>query len=114
MKLQLSVFAEGLSGFGGNLFAVVAQIHSETNKKPTPIGKTEVIKNTAEPDWTKVFILEDFELGKPMYILITIRDKNAQSNLGANKGVGSAKFEIGSILGSPGSMLGKQLKTGGM
>ena len=107
MKLQLSIFAQDLEG-GSDPYAVVAYIYPEENMKPTTIGKTEVIKNAKDPDFTKIFILEEFELGKPMHILVTIRDE------GSNKSMGCTIFEVGSILGRKGGSLGKELKNGGV
>jgi hypothetical protein len=106
MKLQLSLFAKDLRG-RSDPYAVVAYIFPEENTKPTTIGKTEVMKNSRDPDFTKIFILEEFELGKPMHILVTIRDE------GTNKSLGCTIFEVGSILGRKGGILGKEFKTGG-
>ena len=107
MKLQLSIFAQDLQG-GSDPYAVVAYIYPEENMKPTTIGKTEVIKDAKDPDFTKIFILEEFELGKPMHILVTIRDE------GSNKSMGCTIFEVGSILGRKGGSLGKEFKNGGV
>jgi hypothetical protein len=114
MKLQLSIFAQDLKG-GSDPYAVVAYIYPEENKKPKTIGKTEVIQNAKDPDFTKIFILDEFELGKPitfelgkpMHILVTIRDE------GTNRSMGCTIFEVGSILGRKGGVLGKEVKTGG-
>jgi hypothetical protein len=106
MKLQLSISAQDLKG-GSDPYAVVAYIYPEENSKPTTIGKTEVIKNAKDPDFTKMFILEEFELGKPMHVLVTIRDE------GTHKSLGCTIFEVGSILGRKGGILGKEFKTGG-
>jgi hypothetical protein len=115
MKLQLSIWAEDLpntSNFGGkpDPFAVVTVLHKEVGVKPTLLGKTEVIPNTNSPDWTKILVLEDFELGKPTHLVVSIYDLNKR----ANTPMGSTVFEVGSILGAKGSILGKELKTGGV
>ncbi len=99
MKLQLSIFAQDLKG-GSDPYAVVAYIYPAENMRPTTIGKIEAIKDAKDPDFTKIFILEDFELGKPMHILVTIRDE------GSNKSMGCTIFEVGSILGQKGGSLG--------
>jgi hypothetical protein len=113
MKLQLSIWAEDLpntSTFGKpDPFAVVTVLHKEVGVKPTLLGKTEVIPNTNSPDWTKILVLEDFELGKPTHLVISIYDLNKR----ANTPMGSTVFEVGSVLGAKGSILGKELKTGG-
>ena len=106
MNLQLSVFAKDLPE-GCHPFAVIAQVHSD-DSPPTVIGKTEVLKNKTDPDWTKIFILEEYQLGKPMHILITLQDQKA------NESLGSAMFEAGAVLGAKGGILGKQIKSGGM
>jgi hypothetical protein len=109
MKLQLSVFAQDLVGDEAcNPFAVVAEVHSEEGKDPTVIGKTEVLKNTKSPDWTKIFIIDKFNLGRPMHVLVTIQDELS------NKSLGSAMFEVGSVLGTKGGVVGKEIKSGGM
>jgi hypothetical protein len=110
MKLQLSVFAQDLKAAGGcNPFAVVAQAHPELDKEPTVIGKTEVLRNTKDPDWTQIFILNDFQLGKPMHIIVTIHDESSN-----NESLGSAMFEVGAVLGTKGGISGKEVKSGGM
>jgi hypothetical protein len=113
MKLQLSIWAEDLpspSSFGKpDPFAVVTVLHKEVGVKPTVLGKTEVIPNTNSPDWTKILVLEDFELGKPTHLVSSIYDFNKRSNTP----MGSTFFEVGSVLGAKGSILGKELKTGG-
>jgi len=109
MKLQLSVFAKDLKVEGGcNPFAVVAQVHPEPDKQPTVIGKTEVLKNKKDPDWTKIFILDNYQLGKTMHVIITIHDESS------NESLGSAMFEVGTVLGTKGSILGKEIKSGGL
>jgi hypothetical protein len=114
MKLQLSIWAEDLpstSSFGKpDPFAVVTVLHKEVGVKPTLLGKTEVIPNTNSPDWTKILVLEDFELGKPTHLVVSIYDLNKRSNTP----MGSTVFEVGSVLGAKGSILGKELKTGGV
>jgi hypothetical protein len=109
MKLALSIFAKDLkSSRKADPFAVVTHVHPEPGKKPTVIGKTETLNDTRDPDWTKLFILENYELGKPMNIVITIHDENSENNLG------SAMFEVGAILGANGCILGKELQSGGV
>lgn len=112
MKLQLTVFATDLEAFSEDTpcspFAVVAQAHGEPKKKPTVLGKSETLKNTRSPDFTKIFIIHDFQLGKAMHILVTIHDSNS-----ANKSLGSAMFDVGAVLGTKGGVYGKQVKSGG-
>lgn len=92
-------------------FAVVTVLHKEAGVVPTLLGKTEVIPNTNSPDWTKILVLEDFELGKPTHLVVSIYDSNKRAK---NSPMGSTVFEVGSVLGAKGSILGKELKTGGV
>ena len=106
MKLVLSVYAKDLKKC--DPFAVLAHIHNDPNEKPTTLGKTEVVKSASDPDWTKIFLIEDYTLGEPFHLLVSIRDAaNDNENLGA------CMLEVGSILGAKGSIVGKELKTGG-
>lgn len=107
------VFAQDLKGVSDesvcNPFAVVALAYSDSDKKPIVLGKTETLRNTLDPDFTKIFTLNDFELGKPVHILVTLHDaKNG------NQSLGSAMFDVGAVLGTKGGVLGKQLKSGGI
>merc|ERR1739844_319447 len=90
-------------------FAVVTLLPNSRESKPTIVGKTEVIKNTLQPDWTKTFFL-DYELGTPVSVLIKIFDEVRK---GENIEMGSAVFELGSVLGAKGNTKGKELKRGG-
>jgi hypothetical protein len=115
MRLQLSIWAEDLpnaSSFGGkpDPFAVVTVLHKEVGVKPTLLGKTEVIPNTNSPDWTKILVLEDFELGKPTHMVVSIYDGSKK----ANTPMGTTVFEVGSVLGAKGNIIAKELKTGGI
>lgn len=112
MKLQLTIFAQDLSGFeeegegaGCNPFAVVAS--GDPGEKPKLVGKTEVLKNTLDPDFTKIFVL-DYDLGQKTSILVTLHDANH-----SNRKIDAAVFDVGTVLGTKGGVLGKQLKSGG-
>jgi hypothetical protein len=89
-------------------FCVVTKL-AEGASRPVVLGKTEVIKNTLSPDWTKVFVF-DFELGHPVHIAISVYDEVRK---GSNKAMGSAKFELGGILGAMGNVKAKKMKRGG-
>lgn len=114
MRLQLSLSAQDLpntSLVGGvpDPFAVVTLVKSSSNSsnngsKPILLGQTEVLQNTRDPDWTKLFYVEDFELGTPTNLIVSIYTEKDKKSLG------SLLFEVGAILGAPGSRLGKQLK----
>mmetsp|Transcript_25935 Transcript_25935/g.31380 ORF Transcript_25935/g.31380 Transcript_25935/m.31380 type:complete len:572 (+) Transcript_25935:136-1851(+) len=115
MKVQLSFFARQLPNVAGAFkgtsdpYAVVTQLSTENGKKPTVLGKTEVIKNTLNPSWTKAFIL-DFELGKPININVSVFDEVRK---GDNKDMGSAMFEVGAVLGSKGNTMAKKTRKKG-
>ena len=89
-------------------FCVVTKL-AEGASQPVVLGKTEVIKNTLSPDWTKVFVF-NYELGHPVYIAISVYDEVRK---GSNKAMGSAKFELGGILGAKGNVKAKKMKGGG-
>ena len=82
---------------------------AEGASQPVVLGKTEVIKNSLSPDWTKVFVF-DYELGHPVHIAISVYDEVRK---GTNKAMGSAKFELGGILGAKGNVKAKKMKGGG-
>merc|ERR1712038_1614937 len=114
-RIQVSIRATKLSNVAGAFkgtsdpFAVVTLLPKDRESKPRILGKTEVIKNSLEPDWTKTFFL-DYELGTPVSVLIKIFDEVRK---GDNIEMGSAVFEMGAILGSKGNTKAKQLKRGG-
>lgn len=115
MKLQLSIYARKLSNAAGAFkgtsdpFAVVTKIAAEGGGQPEVLGKTEVIKNTLNPDWTKTFIF-DYELGTPIKCAVQVFDEVRKKD---NKGMGSAVFDIGALLGAKGNTLAKKLKKSG-
>lgn len=114
MHLQLSIWAEDLpsvSTFGTpSPFAVVTVLHKEEGVKPTILGKTEVIDKTNSPDWTKILLLQDFELGKQTHLVVSIYD----ATNGKNHPMGSTILEVGSVLGAKGHIVAKELKAGGI
>lgn len=52
----------------------------------------------------------DYELGHPVHIAISVYDEVRK---GTNKAMGSAKFELGGILGAKGNVKAKKMKGGG-
>lgn len=115
MKVQISFNAKKLKNVAGAFkgtsdpYAVVTLMTTEHGKKPTVLGKTEVIKNSLNPSWIKFFIL-DFELGAPIHITVSIFDEIRKSE---NKSMGSAMFEVGKVLGSKGNVMAKKIRGGG-
>lgn len=114
MKLNVSLKATKLKNVAGAFkgksdpFAVVTLLANNREAKPRILGKTEVIKNSLDPDWVTTFTI-DYELGKPVNILVKIFDEVSK---GENKSMGSAVFDIGAILGSKGSTKAKRMKDG--
>ena len=81
MKVKLSISARNLSNVAGrgkgvsDPFAVVTKL-AEFGNNPECMGRTEVMKNTLHPDWTKVFVF-DYELGRPVKFAVTLNAKQA-------------------------------------
>lgn len=90
-------------------FAIVTRIATTQASKPEVIGKTEVIKNSLNPQWTKVFKF-DYELGTPTKVAVSIFDEVRK---GDNKPMGSAVFDIDEILGARGNTKARKLNKGG-
>ncbi|KAL7555611.1 hypothetical protein ACA910_011806 [Epithemia clementina (nom. ined.)] len=114
MRLQLSIWAEGLCKQGlrqPDPFATVTILNNEKGKKPVLLGKTEVIANTVDPDWTKIFFIDNYNIGSEIRFVISIYNSDKRNK---EQIMGSAVFEVGQILGSKGSILGKELKDGGV
>jgi Copine/C2 domain len=111
MKLELSIHAINLKNVAGTMkgtsdpFAVVTVLATQPGSKPNALGKTEVIQNTLNPKWVKVFEL-DYELGVPQKIAINIFDEVSK---GKNKAMGSAVFDVGEVLGARGNTKAKKL-----
>lgn len=114
MKVSVSFKATHLKNIAGAFkgksdpFAVITLLGNHRDDKPHIIGKTEVIKNTLDPDWVATFTF-DYELGEPTNILVKIFDEVRK---GDNKPMGSAVFEIGSVLGAKGSTKAKRMQNG--
>lgn len=87
---------------------------NESSNKPFILGKTEVLPKTTSPDWTKLFLLDDIHLGKEMHFIVSIYDSESRNsdNNNNSKSLGSARFEVGNILGSPGSIRAKEMRGG--
>lgn len=111
MKLQLTVFAQDLQEVsedaGCNPFAVIALLPAKEGGSPVVLGKTETLRNNLNPDFTKIFTL-DYELGKLLRVLVTVHDARND-----NQSMGSAIFDMGTVLGTKGGIIGKQVKSGG-
>lgn len=115
MKIELSLYALNLKNVAGNFkgtsdpFCVVTSLATQPGAKAAVLGKTEVIKNNLSPHWVKVFLV-DYELGTPVKVACSLFDEEKS---GKHKGMGSAVFEIGELLGARGNTKAKKLKGGG-
>lgn len=116
IKVQLTIHANRLKNVAGlgkgmsDPYAIVTVLASDAGEKPCVLGKTEIIKNTLNPQWTTPFTL-DFEFGKTTHINVGVYDAVQKSD---DKAMGSAAFEIGDILGAKGNIKAKKLKQGGV
>ena len=68
------------------------------------------IKNTLDPEWTKVFII-DYDLGTPVKLCVSLFDEVRK---GDNKSMGSAVFDLGTLLAARGGTTAKRLHDGGV
>eukprot|EP00553_Chaetoceros_curvisetus_P009217 CAMPEP_0204614494 /NCGR_PEP_ID=MMETSP0717-20131115/2183_1 /ASSEMBLY_ACC=CAM_ASM_000666 /TAXON_ID=230516 /ORGANISM="Chaetoceros curvisetus" /LENGTH=586 /DNA_ID=CAMNT_0051627163 /DNA_START=49 /DNA_END=1809 /DNA_ORIENTATION=- len=115
MKIQLSVKASKLQNVAGTFkgtsdpFAILTILANNRGAKPELVGKTEVIKNSLNPDWTATFTV-DYELGTPMNVLVKVCDEVKK---GENISMGSAVFCVGSVLGAKGNTKAQTIKGGG-
>jgi Ca2+-dependent lipid-binding protein len=111
MRVELSIHAFKLKNVAGffngtsDPFAVVTKLCHP----PEVIGRTEVIPNTLSPNWVSVFVV-DYELGTPFHFAVSIFDENARVEGGSKKPMGSAVFDLGSVLAAHGSTKAKSLK----
>jgi len=112
-KVHVSLYARDLTNRAGwetsDPFAVVTLLEGTTTRI---LGKTEVIQNSLSPNWTKTFCL-DYSLGRQTHFNVGVWDSSPRQG-GKNKPMGSAVFEIGDVLGSPGSVKSKRLREGGI
>eukprot|EP00977_Amphora_coffeiformis_P027987 scaffold34678_cov248-Amphora_coffeaeformis.AAC.1 len=101
MRLQLSLAAQDLpTPQRQGVFAVVVDTVGDQL-----IGQTEVLVTTEQAvDWTKLFYIEDWELGQPHELVVTIYS--------GKESLGSVLLEVGAVLGAPGSRLAQKMKNG--
>jgi len=72
-KVQVSLYARNLPNVAG-LFKGTSDPYAIVKKltqggSPVEIGRTEVVKNTLSPTWTKRFIV-DYELGHTTFFVL--------------------------------------------
>jgi Ca2+-dependent lipid-binding protein len=106
MKVELSLHALKLDGSrNSDPFCVVTSLATVPGSKAQVLGQTETIHNTINSvHWVKVFVL-DYELGTPVKIACNVFDAQRGS-----KGMGSAVFEIGALLGARGNTMAKKVR----
>jgi len=114
MKVQLTLYAKNLPNVAGvfkgtsDPYAVVQKLGE--GQTPVNVGKTEVVKNSLDPKWTKRFVI-DHDLGRPTHLSIAVYDKITK---GEDKSMGSAMFNVGNILGAKGNIKATRMKGGGI
>ena len=77
------------------------------------LGRTEVIANATSPDWTKSFVVTDYQLGEEQVVVISLYNDNTTTGRRSPKeksALGSVSFEIGTVIASAGAVLAKELK----
>jgi Ca2+-dependent lipid-binding protein len=104
MKVELSLYAKNLKNVGGAFgvsdpFCVVTSLATQPGSKAQVLGRTECIRNSLNPNWVKVMMI-DYELGTPIKVACNVFDDNKKRD---NKAMGSAVFEIGELLGARGN-----------
>ena len=117
-RVQLSFLASNLKNAAGAFkgtsdpYAVVTLIanNNEVGAKPQILGKTEVIKNCLSPHWVKTFEV-DYDFSKETKINVSILDEIRKEK--NDKPMGTAIFEVGTILGARENMIAKKLKPSG-
>lgn len=79
------------------------------DERPHVLGKTETIKNNLSPHWAKIFTF-DYQLGSPAKLAINVFDEVRKSE---NKTMGSAIFEVDTLLAARGGTKTKRIRNGG-
>mmetsp|Transcript_2477 Transcript_2477/g.3436 ORF Transcript_2477/g.3436 Transcript_2477/m.3436 type:complete len:570 (-) Transcript_2477:75-1784(-) len=114
MKVKLSLTATRLPNVAGMFkgtsdpYAIVKISHPGSS--PKELGRTEVIKNTLDPRWTRQFVF-DHELGTPSFLSVAVFDRIPKET---DKPMGSAMIDVDSVLGSKGNLKAKKMKGGGV
>ena len=91
MRLQLSLAAQDLPTTRRGVFAVVV----DTGHDGQLMGQTEVLMTTNDQaaDWTKLFYIDDWELGQSQEFVVTLYT--------GKECLGSVLLEVGAVLGAP-------------
>jgi len=117
-KLQVLLHAENLkkSGFAKgapDTYAVLSVLPDNIknpNDKPKVIGRTDSVKSSCNPQWTKPLFLH-YEKGSKVYVNVGLYNPVKK---GKDLSISSAIFEVGEIMNAPSKFKGKKLKAGGI
>ena len=102
IKLELSIEANNLKNVAGFMkglsdpYATISQSYLSTNenKKEILLGRTETIKNSLSPIWTKKFII-DYDISRPSMLNVIIFDEIRKS--ATDKVIGKLTFPISKL-----------------
>jgi len=120
MKLAISVQAENLrkqqdGDEHGDSFCVVALMDG---KETNILGRSETIHDNNDADFCHMFIIEEYSLGQSLKFVVSLHDDTSNSdNASKTKNkqngnmpcLGSAVFDVGTVLAAPGSTMGKEI-----
>jgi len=83
-RLQLSLSGKDLKNLSGlfemsDPFAVVTYRGSNKDNKPEIIGRTDVVFNNLNPNWSTIIFLDGYKFGVPFYIDVGVFDFDAKA-----------------------------------
>jgi hypothetical protein len=81
MKLQLTIRAEEDGEPPPNPFVVVTLLDSDGDSVPKVLGKSETLQIASRPDFTKLFVVDDFRLGRPTHLSVSLFHQPKKTNL---------------------------------
>jgi Ca2+-dependent lipid-binding protein len=113
MQLIVTLSAEDLptkGAMGGKLpdpFAIVTIASKDEDVKPTTVGQTEVIQNTTSPDWTTRLVIDHYDEGDEMNLVVTVLHQLSKDT---NETLCSIPFEVSSVMRTDDSIMTKDMK----
>mmetsp|Transcript_18886 Transcript_18886/g.38763 ORF Transcript_18886/g.38763 Transcript_18886/m.38763 type:complete len:638 (-) Transcript_18886:449-2362(-) len=83
-RLQLSLSGKDLKNLSGlfdtsDPFAVVTLRGDNKDNKPTIIGRTDVVFNNLNPEWSTIVFLDGYKFGVPFFIEVGVFDFDAKA-----------------------------------
>lgn len=83
-RLQLSLSAKDLKNLSGifemsDPFAVVTLRGDNKDNKPEIIGRTHVVFNNLDPEWSTIIFLDGYKFGVPFYIEVGVFDFDSKA-----------------------------------